>query len=114
MGLLRRLQPVFEDVEDDAVASLIAGPEIALAEAHEIERNRRQAVGAIGSLLRIGELPVQPLDPALPVAYVGRGAHMALDRKVAHLDRHAGLEGGLSHGAPAARAGPRSPPPSAR
>src|SRR5262249_43408931 len=120
MALLRRFQPVLEEIEDEAVASPIAGPEIALAETHEIEGDRREAVGAIGAPLRIGKPPVQPLDPALMAAYIGRGAHMTLHRKVAHPDRHARDEGrlspsGLSHGGPpAARAGPRSPPTSAR
>jgi hypothetical protein len=37
MGLLRAFEPMLEDVEDEAVSAVIAGPEIALAKSHQIE-----------------------------------------------------------------------------
>src|SRR5438094_958591 len=65
-----RLQPMLIDLDVDRVLRRprIIGPDIALAEAHAVERLRRQARSVVGELLGIGEGPAQTLDDSAAAA----------------------------------------------
>src|SRR4030095_9270367 len=96
MGFLSggRLQPMFVDLDVDriAIGAAVIGPNLALDEAHAIERLRRQAVAAEGQLLGVWEAAADAFDYAgLAADVVGR-AQMA--RRIGAPHRHgiAGLE----------------------
>src|SRR6185437_6423062 len=81
----------------------IVGPQLALAEAHAVERLLRRARTIVGELLGIGEGAAQPLDLAGLAADVPGRAQMAGRRHAAYRDprarREARLMRGLGHGA---------------
>src|SRR6185437_11109959 len=82
----------------------IIGPQLALAEAHAVERLLRRARTIVGELLGIGEGAAQALDLAGLAADVPGRAQMARRRHAAHRDPRARREArlmrsGLGHGA---------------
>src|SRR5258708_2987035 len=83
----------------------IVRPQLAVAEAHAVERLPRQAGAVVGELLGIGEGAAQPLDFAGLAADVPGRAQMAGRRGAAHRDPRTRREAGrqrlrrLAHGA---------------
>jgi hypothetical protein len=73
-----RLQPVFIDFDVDRICRLppIVGPDVALAEAHPIERLQRQARSRVGEFLWIAKCAAKAFDDAGLAANVKRCANV--------------------------------------
>src|SRR5688572_2629019 len=64
------------DLQHIGVAAAVIGPHVLLAEAHAVQRLRRQPVAHLRQLLRVGEAAAQALDGAGVAADVERRADM--------------------------------------
>src|SRR5688572_26189754 len=82
------------DLQHVGVAAAVIRPHVLLAEAHAVQRLRRQAVAHLGELLGVGEAAAQALDGAGVAANVERRADVAQRRGLAHAHALAHLEAG--------------------
>src|SRR5260221_14767937 len=82
------------DLEGVRPRPAIVRPQLALAEAHAVERLPRQAGAGVGELLGVGEGAAQPLDFARLGADVPGRAQMAGRRGAGHRDPRTPREAG--------------------